>query len=62
MNDSFAKLRCYDYVSDDNVKTRLHAPHPVLGSHPGRSDEQIAKELAITNSKPLLNPKTGGRR
>ena len=50
------------YVPEDKKQTRLHAGHPVAGKHAGRSEEQVEKENATFECRPLLNKKTGGRK
>jgi len=62
MNDSFN--RCYvPSVTEDTRNFPLHAGHPSLSAHPGRSEEQIKIELAQReNGRARINKSTGGRR
>lgn len=58
MNNSFTKT----YTPADAVETRLHFPHPVVNKTIGRSNGQIRAENEFYMNRPLVNPKTGGRR
>ena len=61
MHDSFN--RCYNpNIGDDKKNFPLHAAHPSLSANPGRSAEQSTKETNQALNRPLINPKTGGRR
>jgi len=58
MNNSFTKA----YTPCDKVETRLHFQHPILNQNTGRSDEQIKSESEFHANRPIVNPKTGGRK
>lgn len=59
MNDCFNRAVT---KGDDDKNFPLHAGHPSLSAPKGRSAEQIARESDINTNKPLINPKTGGRK